>query len=175
MQKPHDIILLLILILCSCQEKPLYARKNKITKLSFATGGCFGPCPFLAIEIDSTGDYKFYGGQHADLQGYYKGKISQALWDSINMRFEPLQSKSLDTNMRSVDDMEIQNIIHFGQSVVNIDRQEMELPKDVRNNFYWLMESYKKVKLKKVTDTLAFETVIQNGPALVPPPPLSDN
>lgn len=166
-------ILLLILLLCSCQEKPV--RHNKITKISFATGGCFGICPFLAIEIDSTLEYKFYGGKHADLQGYYKGKISQTLWDTINMRFEPLQNRSLDTNLTSVDDMSFQNIIHFGQYVKDIQRQEMELPMDVRNSFRWLMNSYKKVKLKKVADKFPLETVIQNGPPAVPPPKLNDN
>jgi hypothetical protein len=175
MERRLLIILLLVLTLFSCQEKPASARQNKITKLSFATGGCFGECPFLAIEIDSTLEYKFYGGKYADLQGYYKGKISQTFWDSINMRFGLLQNRSLDTNITSADDLSFQNIIHFGQYVKAIQRQEMELPKDVRDNFYWLMDSYKKVNLEKVADTFTFETVIQKGLPPVPPPAMSED
>lgn len=167
-------ILLLILTLYSCQEKSVSVRHNKITKLTFATGGCFGDCPFLAIEIDSTLDYKFYGGKNADVKGYYIGKISQTLWDTINIRFEPLQNRNLDTNIRSVDDMSIQSIIHFGQSVTKIKRQEMDLPKDIRDNFYWLMDSYKRIKLEKVADTIHFETIIQNGLPAIPPPSPND-
>ena len=170
MRTSRYFIVIFILTFHACQEHSIFSRQNKITKLTFATGGCFGNCSFMAIEIDSNLDYKFYGGKYCEIGGYYKGKISQAFWDIVNIRFEPLQDRSLDTNIRSVDDLSIQSIIHFGQSVKNIEKQEIELPKDVRDNFYWLMDSYKKVNLIKMTDSIHFETSIQNVLPILSPP-----
>jgi hypothetical protein len=170
MKNKKLLIALFLLIIISCREHPSKIRSNKITKMCFATGGCFGTCPFLAIEIDSNLNYKFYGSKYAKLQGYYLGKISQGLWDTINMKFEFLQYRSLDTNVSSVDDMSFQSIIHFGKYIKKIEHKELELPKDVRENFIWLMNSYKNLDLIKQTDTILFETEIQNGPPRIPPP-----
>lgn len=170
MKIKYLLIPLFLLIIISCREHQTKIRSNEITKICFATGGCFGTCPFLAIEIDSNLNYKFYGSNYAKLKGYYSGKISQALWDTINMKFEFLKYRSLDTNVSSVDDMSFQSIIHFGKYIKKIEHQELELPKDVRENFFWLMNSYKNIDLKKLNDTILFETEIQNVPPRIPPP-----
>lgn len=170
MKTSSSILILFAFIFYSCQEQSnkgrekqqTQLRQNKITKLSFATGGCLGECPFMALEIDSTLDFKFYGGKYSKLQGFYSGKISQSIWDSINIKFEPLQNRNLDNGIRTLDDMAIQNIIHFGKTIKNISAQEMELPEDVRNDYHWLMEVYKKGDLTKMTDTIHFETSLQN-------------
>ena len=158
--KMHFSILLMMLAFSACRlHEP--SGKLKISKLSFATGGCFGECPFMAMEIDSALSMKYYGGPFAEFQGYYEGKIPQALWDTINMKFAPLQYKDLDSKVRTVDDLAIECLIHFAKSVKRINRQESELPEAIRNNFYWLIGIPKKASLEKVGDTLAFETVIQ--------------
>src|ERR1700754_3027346 len=87
--------LLITTVYAACSNHKLEARANEISKISFASGGCFGSCPFLAIEVDSSLNYKYYGGKYSEKQGYFTGRISPTLWDSINIKFEKIDFKHL--------------------------------------------------------------------------------
>jgi len=166
------IILLSILTITSCAEKKCETSKqnNQIGKISFATSGCYGKCPFLSIEIDSSLSYKFYGGRYTEKQGFFIGTITKEFWDSLNIKFEQINYDYLDTLYNgTVDDMAIECYIYNGQNKKPLYAQEMDLPDKVRNFFYWLMDTYKNLELRKV-DTLHFETKIQFGQGPMPPP-----
>lgn len=146
------------------------SRKNEIVKVCFATGGCYGCCPFLAIEIDSSLNYKFYGGEYADTNGYFTGKVSQGFWDTLNIKFESINFKQLDTSYEhSVDDLLTETILYFDGQNKHIYGRSASLPDSVMTVFRWLMNSYKTVTLTRTTNIeIPFETKIQNPP---PPPP----
>lgn len=164
-----SLILILTLFACADTHKD-NKRNNQIRKVSFATGGCYGKCPFLAIEIDSSLSYKFYGGQYSDLQGFFTGKITQTFWDSLNIKLEQVNLKQLDTlYMATIDDLSIESYFTFGQIKKPLFGHEMDFPDSVQKIFNWLMGSYKRVELTKV-DTLDFETKIQFSQGPMPPP-----
>jgi len=166
------IIILSILTILSCADNryDVSKRKNHIYKISFATSGCYGKCPFLAIEIDSSLSYKFYGGRYTQRQGFFIGTITKEFWDSLNDKFEQTNFEHLDTLYNgTIDDMAIECYITNRQSKKLLYAQEMDLPDSVRIFFYWLMDTYKILELHKV-DTLAFETKIQFGQGPIPPP-----
>lgn len=78
-------IALFLLSACCTKEH----RNNEITKIEIATGGCFGPCQYTALSIDSSLTYKYYGGEILSrtnrpedkfkIEGYYTGKINRSL------------------------------------------------------------------------------------------------
>ena len=156
----------------SCNsDNTIEKRKNEITKVCFATGGCYGTCPFLAIEIDSSLNYRFYGGEYADTTGYFTGKVSQGFWDTLNIKFESINYKQLDTSYdHSVDDLSTETVLYFDKQRKHIHGQSESLPDSVMTVLSWVMNSYKTVTLTRTTDSaIPFETRIQNPP---PPPPM---
>lgn len=163
-------ILVVTLYACNDNSQKINTRNNEIQKISFAIGGCYGTCPFLAIEIDRTLTYKFYGGRYTDKEGYYKGTVTQTFWDSLNIKLEQVNFKQLDTSYNfTVDDMSIESYITFGRTTRSINGQEMSMPDSLRQVFYWIEKSYKNLHLTQV-DTLIFDTKIQYGLGLIPPP-----
>ncbi|MDP3393071.1 DUF6438 domain-containing protein [Sediminibacterium sp.] len=158
------------LLACVDKKNEAIKRQDQFKTISFATGGCYGKCPFLAIQIDSSLTYKFYGGRYTEKQGFFTAKVTQGFWDSLNIKMEQAKFKQLDTLYNaSVDDMSIESYFTYGQIRKPLYGQEMDLPDNIRSVFYWLMDSYKKLQLTKV-DTLLFETKIQFGQGPIPPP-----
>jgi hypothetical protein len=47
------VMVLVLISACHKQE----GRNNEITKIEVATGGCFGPCQYTAVSIDSSLTY----------------------------------------------------------------------------------------------------------------------
>jgi hypothetical protein len=136
-------------------------KKNRISRIGFATGGCHGTCPYLAIEIDSTLTYTFFGGKYAKKKGFFKGVVSRDFWDTLNQKFERIQYRNLDTLYNSsVDDLAIECYLMEGQERKSIYGQDMSMPDSLREVLYWVLNSYEKIDLMKV-DTLFFQTEIQ--------------
>jgi hypothetical protein len=159
------LLSLMFMVIAGCSWDKVQKRKNEITKICFGTGGCLGQCPILAIEIDSSLIYKFYGGEYSDTIGYFRGSVSQSFWDTLNSKLENINYKYLDTSYEhSVDDVSTETIIYYNNRQKHILAQEMSLPDNVRNVLFWLSDTYKSIPLKKVTDnSISFETKIQNS------------
>lgn len=165
-----SIFFILTCFACGDKQQQTSKRDNQIKRVSFATGGCYGTCPFIAIEIDSSLSYKLYGGRYSEKQGFFIGTITQDFWDTLNLKFEQISFKKLDTLYdATIDDMSIESYVTYGQIRKPLYGKEMDLPDSVRMTFQWLMDSYKKIQLNKV-DTLVFETKIQFGQGPMPPP-----
>jgi hypothetical protein len=166
----HIEVLYCIALFASCTNKNVKARNNEISKISFASGGCYGKCPFMAIEVDSSLSYKYYGGQYSDKPGFYAGKISTVLWDSINIKFEKVDFKHLDSSYQlSIDDLATQTVIDYGDKRKIITAQSASLPKNIDSVLTWIMYSYKKVNLIPSKDSINFYSRLQY-PILLPPP-----
>ena len=169
--KYYLIFLLTIVFLSSCDKKT--QRKNEITKIEIATGGCFGPCQSTVVSIDSSLGYKYYGGDiyftlspntanKGKLKGYYSGKVSKGFWDTINIKLEHINYKQLDSSYEhSVDDESLEVFIHYGNKVEHIRAQSASLPRSVADMFYYIINSYKTIKPKPSKDTFNFESTTQ--------------
>ena len=166
----QTIIALALIIFMAC-NKPI-PRKNEITKIDIATSGCFGSCPSIAISIDSSLNYKYYGGRYASLRGYYLGRVTNEFWDSLNIKLENINYKRMDTNYSvAADAPESELIIHYGGQIRHIQTMVFGHPDSIVNVLNWLNYSYKHVKLYRSTDKIKFETTAQNEP----PKPLVDS
>lgn len=166
---------IVLLFLYSCLfDKTYNTKTTDINKICIASGGCYGKCPKLAIEIDSTLNYRFYGGGFSEIKGIYKGKIEKSDWQNICESLDKIGYKKLDTlYSHSVDDLSIETIIYYSGKKKHIFAQELSLPDSVSKVFIKIINSYKKVKLTKESnndfDMFKFETKYQYG---IPPIPV---
>lgn len=157
----------ILVALFSCSNKPT-ARSNELERIVLATGGCYGTCPIMAMEVDSSLSYKFYGLEYTDSVGYYAGKVPRLFWDSVNVMFENINYRQLDTSYQhSVDDLSIEAVLYFDNQQKHIHAQSHSLPDSVRQVFYWLMDSYKTLTLAK--DSSGGDSLKLRIP--IPPPP----
>lgn len=169
----NAFMFLVALSLFACkQEKP--KKADEISRINFATGGCFGRCPVMAVEMDSSLNFRFYGYEYTKLKGYYTGKISQSFWDSLTTKFEKIDFKQLDsTYEQSVDDLATELIIYYNGQRKHIYGQSMSLPAKLMKLYDWIMDNDTTLHLIKNIDTgnisKWFTTRIQHLP---PPPPM---
>ncbi|EHQ27650.1 DUF6438 domain-containing protein [Mucilaginibacter paludis] len=169
--KQYLTLLLLIAFLSSCDKH--WQRQNEITKIEIATGGCFGPCQSTIVSIDSSLDYKYFGGDtyftlppdaenNGKLKGYYSTRISAEFWDTLNIKLESINYKKLDTlYQHSVDDQSLEVFIHYNNKIKHIKAQSASLPDSVAHVFYYLSNSYKFIKPKSTKDIFRFESESQ--------------
>lgn len=159
--------------LMGCSDSSKEARKNEINRIVFATGGCYGRCPVQTIDIDSTLAFRYHGVKYADTTGFYVGTVTQEFWDSLNMKFESINYKQLDSSYEhSVDDLSTEVFIYYGDKVKHIHGQSMSLPDSVMTVYRWLLKSMRHLELKTTTDSLVFPTIIEKP---LPIPPMPDN
>jgi len=169
--KQYLTLLLLIAFLSSCNKHA--QRKNEITKIEITTGGCFGPCQSTIVSIDSSLDYKYFGGDtyfplpldaknNGKLKGYYSARISPGFWDTLNIKLDEINYKKLDTSYQhSVDDQSLEIFIHYNNNIKHIKAQSASLPDSVAHIFYYVINSYKTIKPKPTKDTFNFESETQ--------------
>jgi hypothetical protein len=160
------------LLICCC----LFAacrnptkRKDQIKRIDIADGGCMKGCPAVGISIDSSLTLKYYGGYKAKFQGYYAGKVTQGFWDSLNTKLEQIRFKKLDTSsFAELDGQSAEVAVYWNKQKRHFIRSIYEDPDSVSHVLIWIINSYKQVKLHKLTDTVKFETRYQ---FIMPPQP----
>ncbi|MEO8884940.1 MAG: hypothetical protein ABI367_02685 [Mucilaginibacter sp.] len=167
----RNIKYFLLLVLFAACNKPV-PRNNEITKIEFAKIGTWLDRG-AAIRIDSSLEYNYYRGASTAKDGkYYKGKITQAYWDTINKKLEELKYKTLDTteHFGMVDGSAYEIIITWKNGKRRITRERDNKQDSILMTFDWINNTYKNVKLHPSNDSLKFETTYQ----LPPPTPKTD-
>lgn len=157
------IVTLTIFILFFGCDKKVQRRQNEINRIVFATGGCPGTCPVQAIDIDSKLTVKYHGIQYTDTIGFYVGQYTNDLWDTLNLKFESINYRHLDSMYQhSADDQSTEIYIYYNDNQVkHVYGQELSLPDSVMTVYKWLMTSIKQTKLTQTKDSLIFPTRIQ--------------
>ncbi|HEY4322950.1 MAG TPA: DUF6438 domain-containing protein [Mucilaginibacter sp.] len=150
-------------------------RRNTITRIEVAKGGCLRGCPVTAISIDSSLTFGYFGGYKAKLKGNYTGKVTQGFWDSLNMKLEQMNYKHLDTTEYLELDGEQAEVIcywagHKRRITLSIDGFDTTSYKS--KFFRDLAYSYDHVKLNKTSSVVKFEVKYQY---MTPPLPKKDN
>lgn len=71
-----------------------YIRKKSVTRPNFqfdkviiSTTGCFGSCPEATIMVSNAGEYRYWGGRYADMNGDYMSKINKPLFHFLTNKF----------------------------------------------------------------------------------------
>jgi hypothetical protein len=150
--------IILFVTMFGCNANKESHRQNTINRIVFATNGCFGTCPIQTIDIDSSLNFKYHGIQHVDNKGFYLGKITKGFWDTLNIKFENIKYRQLDTSYEhTVDDLSTELYVYHNKNKVKYIRgQSISLPDNVREVYYWLLISIKHLKFQKTTDSLVF-------------------
>jgi len=52
------------------------AHMARILTVGIAYGGCEGPCPMQAYQVDATLNVQRFGGSHSDKPGFFQGECS---------------------------------------------------------------------------------------------------
>ncbi len=162
-------LVLTLALFSRCTDSKPIERKNGINRIVFATGGCFGPCPVQIFDIDSSLSVKYNGIQDSRLEGFHKGKISQEFWDSLNIKFENINYKELDSAYnQSVDGLTTELMIYYRKSnkikIKYIHGQSSNLPDSVGNVYDWLLERLDTITLTQTKDSLVFPTYLDKPP-----------
>ena len=154
-------VILLTLIACG-QTRPNNKGISKVT-VAFSGYGCESECPFQAFSVDSSLTATFYGGQFANKKGYFKGTVSQATWDSIQIRFDKFIVNGIDTNKcKKTDHPDVEFFIHdvFRKHRTRFNKNTGEMTSDDLDILYWFINIASRTKLQS-TDSLTFETTLQ--------------
>jgi len=61
----------------------VYTDTISFEKIILQTTTCYGQCPAMAIQIDSSRQVQFIGGKFADKEGYYTSALSNKLYSRL--------------------------------------------------------------------------------------------
>ena len=165
-----------IVSVLSCRNGVVDKRPNEISRIVFATGGCYGACPIQVIDFDSSLTTKYHGVRYSDSIGFYRGNISSQFWDTVNMKMESINYKNLDSSYeRSADDLSTEIFVYYKHNKIkHIFGQSSSLPDSVLVVYNWLLSSINQMKFEKTKDSLIFPTRVEK-PLPPPPPPFYEN
>ena len=90
--------------------------------------------------------------------------LYRAIFDSLNIKFENVNYKQLDTTFSGTeDDLLIELFIYYGNEVKHITSTFNDMPVNIQALYNWLLATQEKFDLTKTNDSLVFETKIQKG------------
>lgn len=134
----------------------LYKTDLKFQKIFFSAGVCFGECPALKIEIDSTGLTYFLGEYHTGTYlGLYKGQLTKVQLDSL---IEILKVSELDKfpiRLNMAMDASTYNFKFSYNDKVKTSVGDF-VPYFTSPLLNYLMTIYKKIEFEEIEDTYEF-------------------
>jgi len=153
----YALALLYLVLSISC-VKPRRLN-NEITKVELARGGAWSDYG-ATISIDSALDFQYFGDHGGIRQGYFKGKVSHQLWDTLTQKLEQIKYKAIsptpETKVADANYFEL--IVYWKNSKKTISRAWHVRGDSVLNLLIWLDSRYKTLKLVQVNTPLKFET-----------------
>lgn len=153
-------VFFLLCILFACKQ----SSDNPIRKvtLGFSGVGSETVFPFEALSVDSDRNVYYFGGKYAQQQGYYKGRVSPELWDSIQTRFLKWSRNGLDSSDHNRSDHPSFECCITTTSDYRIFRENTGR---LSTNDLYLLDWFSSKVLPQAqlvkTDSVAFETHIQ--------------
>ncbi|MEO8236615.1 MAG: DUF6438 domain-containing protein [Flavobacterium sp.] len=164
MKKASKILTLIILLtLIACGRTQSDCKGISKVTVAFSGIGCESECPYQVLSIDNKLNATFYGGHFTDRKGYFKGRVSQAVWDSIQVRFDKFIVKGIDTTEHEkTDHPSVEFFIHDGSRKhrTRFNENTGKMKKNDLDILYWFINIASKANLKS-TDSLTFETTFQ--------------
>lgn len=150
----------------------------RIERVGFYSTACFGACPAMHLELDSTGNMLFWGLGHTEIEGLFSGNVSDSVLRQIVKSIHNIPLKSLERDYV----LPVVDIPTYGIKLVTSNQEyEIELhgdnntPVELTILVHDLMELYKRVDLK-MDSTIRDKRQLLNfryRPKPPPPPPAS--
>ena len=137
--------LILIFLLFGCRENAGEKNINyKITKVTVALpgNGCESGCPVVVERISDDLSLEYFGGEYAKRKGYFKGKIKQEIWDSIQTKFNKFLEGGIDsTGFKKTDHPETEFIIYEGNKENGFIINTGSLSDRDKKTLYWFTKN----------------------------------
>lgn len=141
------ILFLCLLALTACNYSK---HKSDITGIELIISDSLSSSELTTIQIDSSLNYKFYGGWLANkankqLKGYYNKKISRALWDTLTDNLQQIDYEKLNKTYKPIsasNAQELELIVHSGDKIRHIKAEN--LPRQKSAIFYEMTKSIMK-------------------------------
>lgn len=156
--------ILFLLLACGQNANEKRTKGNSIEKVTvaFSGFGCEGKCPFQALSVNNKFDAFYYGGQFAETKGYYKGRFTQPIWNSIQTRFDKLYYKGIDTTKQFKADLPFVEFYITGDQGKKYFRENAgKMTNEDVNVLYWFIRLRSKAQGLEKCDSLPFETALQ--------------
>jgi hypothetical protein len=127
--------------------------KNSIIPdtIYFASSGCYGVCPSMFLQIDSSRKFIFYGNDFTKKKGGFKGQLSPNEYQSIISKIRNLSPDSLQEHYTAgwTDDQTCAVSILAGKRIIASSAYGFDKePVALRILFHKLMEVYKTAALE---------------------------
>jgi hypothetical protein len=131
-----------------------YISTSNLSKIYFASSGCFGECPIIQIEVDSNLNYSFHGVMFTKKQGYYTGKIEYPIFKAFRKYIDSSVIVPIDVRRKRLftADAQFYRLILFKKDGKIYNSDSLRVDYDL---YRILMNSYKYIKLEKA-DTIKF-------------------
>jgi hypothetical protein len=151
--------------------------KNHIVpmKIFYSSSGCFGSCPSMHLEIDSSGKFLFWGRGNTKYKGAHRGQLTARQYQLLIARVQQVPLDSLKEHYEAnwTDDQTESIVIltadkRIGTSVYGFDKEPVEL----RILFHKLSELYKTIPLQIDTTLTEKYFYRYNAPVIHLPPPI---
>jgi hypothetical protein len=156
------VVLLSILTLFACKSENKNEENTKIDRIVLASGGCYGQCPYQALDITENLKVNYFGGEFSKLEGDFHSNIKQIVWDTICKRLNELEYNECDSIYdNSVDDQSIELIIYYGNKKKHIKGQSASFPEELNALFYEIIHLTKTMDMKKSKKAYQFPTNFQ--------------
>jgi len=158
-------IILSAIILLSCNHTK---RRYDIVRLQLVRSGAWSDYG-AAITIDSGLNYVYYSRNLK--QGYFAGKISPAMWDSLNQKFAENKFRQLQTDSfakKVLDGQYFELTIYWkdGKTYTVQPRVAYSSTNPIYQTFLWLNDSYTAIKLRRLSKPVKFEKAFDVLPPL---------
>jgi hypothetical protein len=162
-------------------EELLKKPNQKIQELSFSNSNCFGKCPAMACEIDSSGKINFLGGTFSGKTGYFTGTVSQDYFRKLNSVVSYIHFKN-DTSAFPLPTDAPSNEISISTNNKNFyfTGYGFDYPNKLRELYVLLLHIPENSNLSPVRDTPDFKTRLHYPPSILKTvvrftPPKSNN
>jgi len=136
-----------------------FSKKTDFQKICLSSSLCYGDCPVTAVEISSDGDIKFFGGKYSKLKGYYNGKITTGLIDTIKTLLSAsIVNRENLSNIPAIDAPVCDIKIISDIDTLDIYGCPSDFPFRLREFYLMIMGAYMKAELKQADKPIEFET-----------------
>jgi hypothetical protein len=171
------VVIISILTLFACKSENKTEKNTKIDRIVLASGGCYGQCPYQALDITENLKVNYFGGEFSKFEGDYNSTIKQQIWDTICEKLNQMEIMECDSvYSHSLDDQSIELIIYYGNKKKHIKGQSASFPEELNALFYEIIHLTKTMDMKKSKKAYQFPTTYQKEYELlidfIPPMPI---
>ena len=146
----------------------------KINKIGFYSSECYGSCPAMYLEIDSSGNFLFQGQRYTEKIGLFKGNLDSLTLSKIYNNIKSIKldelKKSYATSWTDSQSCGVKLKTSKGIIECNVYGYDKE-PIELRLLFHKLMELYKFTDLVQdstVINQFEFNEFMYNGYPKIP-------